>query len=220
MANANPLEWKLKLTAEVAPGEFVEYDVAQWERAGDATLGDLGLSIAEGKSILAEVQAHVVAAQVEGHSQARRACSHCGRALPNKGHYQSTFRSVFGNVKVRVRRVLAWRGCGEKPARVLFTRKSPTSPEFRYLNANMAALLPFGKAADCLNEILPLTAATNAASVRNRAWRVGGRLLREQAKAAKVKRPVPSKVLVIGLDGGYVKSCRPLEERNFEITAG
>ena len=42
----------------------------------------------------------------------------------------------------------------------------------------------------------------------------------DQAKTAKARRPTPSKTLVIGLDGGYVKSNRPLAERHFEITAG
>src|SRR5215471_10491480 len=220
MTNRNPLKWKLKLTAEVAPGESIECDVTQWERADEATLGSLGLSIAEGKSILAEVQLHMVAAQMEHHGQARGACSHCGRKLPNKGHYRSTFRSVFGNVAVRVRRVKACRSCGQKPVAPLFTRKSSAAPELRYLNAKLAALLPFGKVADFLNEVLPATAFTNAVSVRNRARRVGGRLLRDQAKTAKARRPTPSKTLVIGLDGGYVKSNRPLAERHFEITAG
>ena len=42
----------------------------------------------------------------------------------------------------------------------------------------------------------------------------------DQAKTAKARRPTPSKTLVIGLDGGYVKSNRPLAKRHFEITAG
>src|ERR1035437_3892658 len=57
-------------------------------------------------------------------------------------------------------------------------------------------------------------------TVRNRTRRVGGRLLREQAKPAGSARPTPSKTLVIGLDEGFVKSNRPLSERNFEVTAG
>ena len=77
-----------------------------------------------------------------------------------------------------------------------------------------------GKVADFLNEVLPVTAATNAVTVRNRTRRVGGRLLREQAKPAGSARPTPSQTLVIGLDGGFVKSNRPLSERNFEVTAG
>ena len=212
----NPLKWKLKLTAELAPGEFVEHDVTEWERGEQVTLGSLGLSLEEGKTILAGIQAQMVAAQVRRHGQARGNCARCGRGLPSKGHYSSTFRSVSGKVPVRSRRVQACRDCGENPAAPLFTRKSSTAPELRYLNAKLAALLPFGKAAEFLNEVLPATAATNAASVRNRTRRVGGRLLREQAQPAESARPTPSKTLVIGLDGGFGKSNRPLCERHFE----
>jgi Transposase len=220
MENDKPLKWKLKLTAELGRGECVEYDLTGWERGAEVTLGSLGLSLAEGKAILAEIQTRMVAAQIECHGEARRCCGRCGRRLPNKGHYRSTFRSAFGNVPVRVRRVKACSGCGQNPAAPLFTRKSSTAPELRYLNAKLAALMPFGKVADFLNEVLPDTAATNAVTVRNRTRRVGGRLLREQAKPAGSARPTPSQALVIGLDGGFVKSNRPLSERNFEVTAG
>ena len=88
-----------------------------------------------------------------------------------------------------------------------------------YLNAKLAALLPFGKVAELLNEGLPGTAATNAVTVRNRTRRGGGRLLRDQAKPPKTARTIPSQTLVIGLDGGYGKSRQPFE-RHFEITAG
>jgi hypothetical protein len=219
MKSDTPLKWKLKLTVELAPGKAVEHDVTEWQRAGEMDLASLGLTMAEGKSIVAEIQAMMVTVQVEQHGQARSCCVKCGRKLRNKGRYRSTFRSVYGNVPVHVRRVKACPGCGENPAAPLFTRKSSTAPELRYLNAKLAALLPFGKVAEFLNEVLPSTAATNAVTVRNRTRRVGGRLLRDEAKPAETTRPTPSKTLVIGLDGGYVKSRQPFE-RNFEITAG
>jgi hypothetical protein len=50
----------------------------------------------------------------------------------------------------------------------LFTNKSPITAELRYLTAKMAALLPFGKAADFLGELLPLSVITTANTVRNR----------------------------------------------------
>ena len=162
----------------------------------------------------------MVAAQIECHGEARRCCARCGRRLPNKGHFRSTFRSAFGNVPVRVRRLQACPGCGQYPAAPTFICKSSTAAELRYLNAKLAALLPFGKVADFLNEVLPVTAATNAVTVRNRTRRVGARLLREQAKPAGSALPTESQTLVIGLDGGFVKSSRPLSERNFGITAG
>jgi hypothetical protein len=37
MANRNPLMWKLKLTAELAPGECIEYDVGA-SRGSDARI--------------------------------------------------------------------------------------------------------------------------------------------------------------------------------------
>jgi hypothetical protein len=49
MANRNLLKWKLKLTAELAPGECIEYDVTTWERAEEVTLGSLGLNLQKAK---------------------------------------------------------------------------------------------------------------------------------------------------------------------------
>jgi hypothetical protein len=219
MKNDTSLKWKLKLTVEVAPGDSVEHDVTEWTRGEKVDLASLGLNTEEGKTILSGIQTQMVAVQVERHGDAHRCCGKCGRKLRNKGHYRSTFRSLYGNVPVQVRRVKACRDCGENQVAPLFTRKSSTAPELRYLNAKLAALMPFGKVAEFVNEVLPLTAATNAATVRNRTRRVGGRLLRDQAKPAETARPKRSKTLVIGLDGGFVKS-RQAFERNFEITAG
>jgi len=66
----NPLKWKLKLTAELTPDESMELDVTEWERAEEVTLGSLGLTLEESKTILAEIQRQMVAAQVECHGEA------------------------------------------------------------------------------------------------------------------------------------------------------
>src|SRR5262249_11349288 len=91
MANAHPLNWKLKLMAEIAPGEHVEIDVATWERPQEVSLATLGWSLEEGKKILAEIQRQMVTTQMEQRAQADRCCANCGRSLRNKGHYRSTF---------------------------------------------------------------------------------------------------------------------------------
>jgi hypothetical protein len=68
-------------------------------RASDRiTPATLGLSIAEGKAVLAAIQAQLVADQVTRHGVVARECRACGRVQASKGHYRSTFRSVFGNV--------------------------------------------------------------------------------------------------------------------------
>ena len=48
----------------------------------------------------------MVPAQVGVLGEQRRCCSSCGRRLASKGHYPVTFRSLFGDVPVRIRRLL------------------------------------------------------------------------------------------------------------------
>jgi len=96
MANANPLNWKLKLMAEIAPGEHVEVEVGSWERPVEVSLATLGLSLEEGKKILAEIQHQMVTTQMEQRAQADRRCANCGRSRRNQGCYRSTFHSAYG----------------------------------------------------------------------------------------------------------------------------
>ena len=123
------------------------------------TRGSLGLSLAEAKAMLAAIQTQMVTAQIERQGQTRRCCGRCGRNLPNKGRYRSTFRSVYGNVPVlRGRRSGVWK-LVEAAARIPQLRCLRGSPpplqSSDYLNAKLAALLPFGKVAELLNEVLP-----------------------------------------------------------------
>jgi hypothetical protein len=98
----------------------------------------------------------------------------------------------------------------------MFTNKDPTTPELKYLTAKLAALLPFGKVADFLGELLPLSAQTTPNTVRNRTMKVGRRLQR----SAEALAEAPCEEVIVGLDGGYVRSRHPRPERNFEVIAG
>ncbi|MGI9069884.1 MAG: hypothetical protein ACR2JB_00795 [Bryobacteraceae bacterium] len=88
------------------------------------------------------------------------------------------------------------------------------------LNGKLAALLPFGKVADFLGEVLPVSAKTNASTVRNRAMRIGKWLERDRDQLRAAMPASRPKAIVLGLDGGYVKNRHPSPERNFEIVAG
>jgi hypothetical protein len=137
------MRWKVVLIAEGEPGQSVEHDVASVDRDDRITPATLGLSIAEGKAVLAAIQAQLVKDQVKRHGEVARHCLRCGRAQASKGHYRSTFRSVFGNVPMRARRFYACPCQAAAPATVpaLFTRRSPIAPELRYLTAKLAALM-------------------------------------------------------------------------------
>src|SRR3954464_954328 len=96
--------------------------------------------------------------------------------LANKGHYRATFRSLFGDVPVRVRRLLVCpcHGPGEpKSFAALDLGGDAVAPELAYVTARYAALLPFGKIAALLSGLLPGEGARKAGRVRTRTPRVG-----------------------------------------------
>jgi hypothetical protein len=87
------MHWTVKLVAEVDPGQVTEHTIASFERRGRITPATLGLSIAEGKTVLATIQSHVVMDHVRRHGQISAPCETCGRQRTSKGYYRSSFRA-------------------------------------------------------------------------------------------------------------------------------
>jgi hypothetical protein len=212
------------LVAEFETGETTEVEVARLERDEHAGLADLGLRLAEAKRLTAAIQAEIVPAQVTIASEHRRTCVACGRVLASKGHYTATFRSLFGDVPIRVRRLLACpcQGAGEAKSFAAFDLEAATvAPELAYVTARYAALAPFGKVADLLSDLLPISGAANAGTVRNRTMRVGEAVTQPNVTTtAEPATAKPAEPVVIGLDGGYVRSRHRQDERHFEVIAG
>lgn len=216
------MKWTLKLVAESDSGETTVHEVAILKRM-EAFIkpASLGMSIEESKQITANIQACMVSDQVDRHNRSLAACRFCGKRVRTKGNYQSIFKSVFGRVPMRVRRVWGCkcRGAAGQTFSSLATGGNPTSPELRYLTSKLAALMPFGEVADFLGELLPASAKTNANRVRNRIMRVGHRLERSMQKPEKFETAIAVLKVIVGLDGGYVRARRG-PERNFEVVVG
>src|SRR4051794_1051012 len=147
---------------------MTETEVARIERGEEAGLADLGLRLDEAKQLTAALQAEMVSAQLAVVGERRRSCATCGRPLASKGHYPVTFRSLFGDVPVRVRRLLVCHGPSEPKSFAAFDLGAGPAPELAYVTAKFAALAPFGKVAALLSELLPISGAQNAGTVRNR----------------------------------------------------
>ena len=218
------LVWRVKLVTELQAGETTEVEVARLERDEQAGLADLGLRLAEAKQLTAALQAEIVPAQVTIAGEHRRTCAACGRRLASKGHYTATFRSLFGDVPIRVRRLLTCpcQNGGEAKSFAAFDLEAATvAPELAYVTARYAALAPFGKVADLLSELLPVSGALNAGTVRNRTMRVGEAVVQPNVTTtAEPATARPAEPVVVGLDGGYVRSRHRQDERHFEVIAG
>ena len=216
------MKWIVKLVAESTPGHPVEQEIATLEREDLLSPATVGLSIAEGKLILENLQKNIVATQVQHHNVSLRSCFRCNRPFRTKGYYQPTLRSVYGHVSMRVRRV---RGCSctgtqARSYSTIPTRQNPITPELKYLTAKLAALLPFGRVQDFLSELLPLSAKMTTSTVRNRTMKVGKRLAQSADELAAKPQREPCPEAVMGLDGAYVCSRHPRRERNFEVVVG
>ena len=74
-------------------------EVAAFEKVTQR-LEDLGLSIAEGKALLAAVQHGTVKVQAAAWSRRHRPCPVCGGKRRCKGSYPVVFRTLFGDVEL------------------------------------------------------------------------------------------------------------------------
>jgi hypothetical protein len=155
------LTWRVKLIAEADQGVVSETEVGRIERDDLAVPETLGLTLQEAKQMTAAMQSQMVRAQVAAMGERFRWCEHCGRKLLSKGYYATTFRSLFGDIAVNVRRLAACQcraGLSEPRSFAALPAVGAIAPKLAYVTARFAALAPFARVADLLSECFPLAA--------------------------------------------------------------
>ena len=96
------MRWRIMLELAGPDGTPQRHEVSSGERLPTGhTAATLGLSLEEGKAVLAAVQRHLVAAQVDEHCRSRRRCDRCGASRPLKDLRPRRLTSLFGVVEVR-----------------------------------------------------------------------------------------------------------------------
>ena len=186
------------------------------EVSGGATVAEyaprmIGLTLAEGKLMLAAVQRHLVRAQTEDHCRRRRHCQRCGAQRPLKDQRSRRLVSLFGMVTVRAPRftpcrcAVTCRGTLSPVAEIMPDR---CTPEYEQVVAKMGALLPYRRARTLLSEFLPLGKPQTVETTRQRTLRVGARLEREAVAGAGPKPSVATKSIALSIDGGHVRAAR------------
>src|ERR1035438_8597363 len=96
------MKWTLKLVSEVVSGKPTEYEVATIERIEKFSPATVGLTISEGKAILAGLQKQMVTAQVQHHGASIHSCPRCGSRIHPELWRTTTAR---GNDQHGVRRI-------------------------------------------------------------------------------------------------------------------
>lgn len=193
-----------------------------------------GLTLAEAKAIMTELQDAVVTDQIAAHEKEARCCPGCGAARGVRGQRPLTCRTVFGTVHakaVRLRRC----PCGQDRvagARASFSPLADllperTTPELLYLETRWGSLVSYGLAARMLGDVLPLGTPVAPERVRRHLQAVASR--DEAARAADAgvawsgcqreldDLPLPDGPACVGVDGGFV---RDRAGSWFEVVAG
>lgn len=193
---------------------------------------DIGLTLSESKSILKSIQERIVVNQTDKYVETHKSCPDCGKKRRKKGKYPIVFRTLFGDLSLSSPRFYNC-SCKEQrqktfsPLAELY--KEHTSPERLYLETKWASLIPYEKTVNLLKDVLPISDKLNANSVRNHLLKMAIRddsaLDEEQCMFIEGCQmewdilPKPEGTIVIGLDGGYLRSWEN-KKSYFEVIAG
>jgi hypothetical protein len=147
----------------------------------DRSLAELGLTLAEGRSLLAKVQTELKSKQVQRWLSGQTHCQNCGAALSHKDNRSTVLRTVYGKMTVKSPRLwsCACQGTARTPKHVVhplskcLTRR--VTPELEYLQAKWASHLPYRQAAALLKEVLPLDKGISSSGTRDRILDLGNR---------------------------------------------
>ena len=95
------MQWTVRLEAMTSAGELKATELVTFSRAAMVgTLAEVGLVLAEAKSLLAKLQASMLCGQVAEHAAHRRACPGCGVLQPLKDQSTRRLQTLFGTVEV------------------------------------------------------------------------------------------------------------------------
>src|ERR1700693_505100 len=215
-AGDSRMEWTLRLVGMGIDGQTRSFAVMAISRPdGLGDIANLGLTLAEAKLLLAQVQQQVVAEQANTHAMFRSDCRLCGATCCHVKDWQPhRIATLFGEVRVRLPRlVCAGCGCGETG--VSWPSHCRSTPELNQLQARLSALMPYRVAADVMQHLLPIDAGTSPETLRSHTLQVGKRL----GDAAGEKPPAAAPAITISLDSTFIRS-REDGERHLEVRVG
>jgi hypothetical protein len=214
-AGDSRMEWTLRLVGMGIDGQSRSFELMAISRPD--VLGDianLGLTLAEGNLLLAQVQQQLVGEQAKTHATFRPDCRACGGACQVKDWQPHRIATLFGEVRLKLPRFLC-AGCGCGETGVSWPSHCRSTPELNRLQARLSALMPYRVAADVLQYLLPIDAGLSPETLRSHTLEVG----KQFTDAAVEKPPVGAGAITISLDSTFVRSCED-GERHLEVRVG
>jgi len=221
------MQFKIQVVVEDHLGETVTEDIITLDKSiDDESL--VGLSLAESKRVLKQLQKSIVHQQADHYTEAHRCCPSCHKKRRIKGCYDIQYRTLFGTVTIPNHRFYHCR-CSESVAKTFGVLNNwlseHNSPELQYIETKWASLMSYGLTVDLLKEVLPIHECLDAETVRRHLHKTAQRqdeAVKDQPRFISgcqrewSKLPKPDKPLTVGIDGGNVRDCDS-KKSNFEV---
>jgi hypothetical protein len=205
------VRFKLQLVVMADDTEVCTDDVVVLDKQHEQ-LEHIGLSLAEAKTLLLELQRQVVTRQITAFLTTRTACPSCGRPRGIKDHKTILFRTLFGNLELaspRLRRCPCQHNGQLSTSPLGELLPEHTAPELVYLECKWSSLVSYGLTVKALRDFLPIDVKLSATSVRRNTLRVARRCERdlhiEDEAVTRPRRSGQDMPGVVGIDGGYLR---------------
>ena len=209
------MRWVLRLVETEADSLGRGVDVMVISRSRDlGDIANLGLTLPEGKQLLARVQQVMVTAQAHGHVVLRPNCLSCGGGCHIKDWRLHQVATLFGTVAVRLPRFRC-ASCGHSTTCISWPSHCRSTPELDQLRAHLSALMPYRVAAGVLTHLLPVDAGTSPETLRGHTLKIGERL----REAPAVKPATAASAITVTVDSTFIRSCQD-GERHLEVRVG
>ncbi len=219
------MDWTIKLEARSGWGEVETIEVARFERrVVGLTAEEVGLSLAEGKKLLSELQRLMLQTQMEEYTVCARVCPECLKLRRQRDCRTRTIQTLFGTVMGDAPRIsicpcsntMGFVDLSFSPLAQLLPDRC--TPELRRIQAELGARHSFREAGRLLSILLPCS-PTNHATIRNRTHHVAGQIEARVAEAPK-EAPALADEMVVMIDGAHIRAAHGYQSRHLDVTVG
>jgi hypothetical protein len=221
--------WKIRLELTPDDNPPISYEIGTITRPiADLAPEQIGMTLEEGQQLLRQVQVQIISSQAHAYALCRRHCARCGSSKRIKDVRTKCVQTVFGAFRFRGRRYRSCQClaqedgyCQEFPLGEIIARR--TTPEVRYLFAELGARLPYRAASEILNVCGFGNMRASHMAIRRHTLALGRALETQRLDAAGGQCAYPpetARSIVVGIDDTYIKHREPLVTRQFQVTAG
>jgi hypothetical protein len=219
------MEWVLKLEARNGWGEVETIEVGRLERwVVGLTAEELGLTLAESKTLLGELGRLVLQTQVEEFITCARVCVSCLKLRRLRDQRTRKIQTLFGTITVDAPRISLC-PCGGGPGFVDVSWSPLTellpdrcTPELRRLQAELGARHSIAGRHGCWRCFCPC-APGNHATMRNRTHRASADLEAAASPAFEPAQERPTEIIVV-IDGAHIRAAHGYQSRYVDVTVG